>query len=70
MSLPSFPAIDLTNVLDDYLNKWVALSEDQTHVVGSGATLKEALDEAQRAGQQNPVVLFVPTVSGPHVLSR
>jgi len=61
-------AIDLTEILDPYLNKWVALSSDQTQVVGSGETPAEALAEAQRQGAVEPILLFVPTVSGPYVL--
>lgn len=60
--------IDLTKILAPYVNKWVALSEDQHRVVGSSETLKEALSEAQRKGETNTVVLFVPAISGPHVL--
>lgn len=62
--------IDLTTILEPYLNKWVALSSDQTKVVGSGDNLTEALSEAQRRGASQPVIMFVPAVSGPHVLSR
>ena len=60
--------IDLTNILDHYANKWVALSANQTHVIGSGMSLKEALDQAKQSGQRDPVVMFVPGISGPHVL--
>lgn len=61
--------IDLTEILAPYPNKWVALSEDQTQVVGSGTTLKEAIAEAHRKGEDDPVALFVPAISGPHVLA-
>ena len=60
--------IDLTGILEPYLNKWVALSKDQTIVVGSGDTLTEALQKAQRKGAEQPVIMFVPGISGPHVL--
>ena len=60
--------IDLTEILEPYLNKWVALSSDQTKVMGSGDNLTEALSEAQRKGATQPVVMFVPGVSGPHAL--
>ena len=63
------PAIDLTELLDPYLNKWVALSSDQTRVVGSGETPAEAIAEAQRQGAVDPILMFVPAVSGPYVLS-
>ena len=60
--------IDLTVILEPYLNKWVALSTDQTTVVGSGDTLTQALQEAQRKGAEQPVIMFVPGISGPHAL--
>lgn len=60
--------IDLTEILAPFPNRWVALSEDQSQVIGSGETLKDALAEAQRKGETKPVVLFVPGISGPHVL--
>lgn len=65
----SSQAIDLTEILDPYLNKWVALSSDQTQVVGSGDTPAEAIAEAQRQGAADPILMFVPAVSGPYVLS-
>ena len=68
--MPSIHPIDLTEILEPYLNKWVALSADQTTVVGSGNNLTEALSEAERNGATTPVIMFVPAVSGPHVLSR
>lgn len=61
-------AIDLTEILDPSLDKWVALSSDQTQVVGSGETPTEALAQAQRQGAVDPIRMFVPTVSGPYVL--
>lgn len=61
-------AIDLTEILDPYLDKWVALSSDQTRVVGSGETPAEAIAEAPRQGAADPILMFVPTVSGPYVL--
>ena len=61
-------AVDLTELLNAYLNKWVALSADRTKVIGSGVTLKEALDEALNKGVEDSVVTFVPAISSPHVL--
>ena len=68
--MPAQPskAIDLTEILEPYLNKWVALSADQTHVVGSGDSVPEALRAAHQIGEKEPVILFVPSISGPHVL--
>ena len=61
-------AIDLTTILEPYLNRWVALSANQTQVLGSGENISQALQEAYKKGEKEPVVLFVPSISGPHVL--
>ena len=66
---PQSNAIDLTNILEPYLNKWVALSANQSQVLGSGDTVAQAVQEAHQKGEKEPAVLFVPSISGPHVLS-
>lgn len=40
--------IDLSKILLPFENKWVALSEDQKEVLGSGKTLQEAEKEAKK----------------------
>lgn len=40
--------IDLSKLLLPYENKWVALSQDQKEVLGSGRTLKEAEKQAEK----------------------
>ena len=59
---------DLTTILEPYLNKWVALSADQTKVAGSGDNPKEALQEARQKGERSPILMFAPAISGPHAL--
>ena len=44
--------IDLSKKLLPYENKWVALSEDQKQVLGSGKTLKEAQKEAEKTNKK------------------
>ena len=39
---------------------WVAISEDQERVVGTGATIEEALQEAKRNGEKKPSIIGVP----------
>jgi hypothetical protein len=54
--------IDWTSLYEKYKGLWVALSEDDNEtVVGSGATAKEALDQAQGKGFINAAITFVPT---------
>ena len=64
----SVKPIDLTGVLKSYVNRWVALSSDQTRVEGSGTTPSEALADAKSHGETDPILLFVPAVSGAYVL--
>ncbi len=39
---------------------WVAISEDQERVVGTGATIEEALRQAKETGEKNPSIIGVP----------
>lgn len=68
MLSPERNTVDLTEILEPYLNRWVALSADQTRVVGSGNTPASAIEDAIRKGESSPIVMFAPAISGPHVL--
>ena len=57
--MPQLHPIDLSELLRPYQGKWVALSQDETQVLGSGATIDEALDEARRKGERQPIVIRV-----------
>ena len=46
--------IDWTRLFQEYRGQWVALMEDEQTVVGSGKTLREALDNADRNGHAQP----------------
>jgi urocanate hydratase len=39
---------------------WVAISEDQERIVGTGATIEEALQEAKQKGEKKPSIIGVP----------
>ena len=58
--MPEIHPIDLSELLRPYRGKWVALSQDETKVLGSGATIDEALEGAHREGEQQPIVIRVP----------
>ena len=53
-------AIDWTNLFEQYKGLWVALEDDERTVVGSGKTLKEALENAKDSGFSQPIVTRVP----------
>jgi len=42
------------------LNSWIALSEDESHVVAVGATYEEAVTESEKAGISDPVLVKIP----------
>jgi len=42
------------------LDSWIALSADETRLVGVGKTLEEALREAEKNGENDPLILMTP----------
>lgn len=42
------------------LNAWVALSDDESRVIASGATYQEVADELDRIGNESAVILKTP----------
>ena len=43
---------------------WVALSADESRVVGTGASYGEAVDRAEEQGEKNPILLMTPPSDG------
>ena len=48
-------------------NCWLALTQDNRTIVGRGETIQEAVDEAQRNGEGDPVLIWSPKVWAPAV---
>jgi hypothetical protein len=44
------------------LDKWIALSEDETKIVAVGSTYEEAVENSEIAGVSDPVLLKTPKV--------
>ena len=42
-------------------NSWIALSDDESAVVGTGSTYAEAVEDAARNGEIDPVLIKTPT---------
>lgn len=42
------------------LDSWVALSEDETHIVAVGKTYSEAAENSERVGFDDPVIVKIP----------
>jgi len=51
---------DWTNIYTNYKGLWVALSDDNETVVGSGQAPEQALDEAHAKGFANAAITYVP----------
>lgn len=52
---------DLSLVLKDApAGEWIALSFDQTRIMGHGETVADAVDAAKIAGENNPVLVKMP----------
>lgn len=52
---------DLSLVLRDApAGEWIALSFDQTRIMGHGQTVAEAVGAAKIAGEDNPVLIKMP----------
>ena len=41
-------------------DSWIALSEDESKLVGCGSTYREALDDARRNGEEDPLLIKTP----------
>lgn len=53
-------AIDWTKIYKKYKGLWVALKDDESTVIASGKTAKEALDKAYKKGYNNPILTRMP----------
>ena len=51
--------INLAPIVKDYPDKWVALSDDESTVLGVGDTAKEASQDAEAKGHLDYILFFV-----------
>jgi hypothetical protein len=47
-------------LLEAQPNSWIALSQDESRVVGRGGTYTEAVEEAERNGEVDPLLIRTP----------
>ena len=61
--------INMTKIWQKYKGLWVAMKHNNSRtVVGSGKTLKEAIDEAHNNGYKRPIMSFMhPDLLKPHI---
>jgi len=41
-------------------NSWVAFSNDESKLVGRGTTYDEAVDDAEKNGETDPILIKIP----------
>ncbi len=54
-------AKDWTKLYKKYKGLWVALDKDEETALGSGKTLKEALEQAHKKGYADPIMTRMPS---------
>ncbi len=47
-------------LMDAPPNSWIALSEDESRVVGKGSTYAEAVEMAELEGVEDPLLIKIP----------
>ena len=50
------------------LDRWIALSEDESHIVADGASFEEAAARAEEKGVSDPILIKTPEDWTPRVL--
>ena len=50
-------------------NSWVAFSSDESKLVACGATYSEAVEAAEKSGENDPVLVKIPNSWEPRVFS-
>ena len=58
MSATATPRLELLRAAP--LDTWIALSEDESKIVATGASYKEVVVNSERAGVSDPVILKTP----------
>lgn len=56
------PVIDLSKIIKEYRNKWVALTPDNKKFVASAVSLSQVLSIADKKGVKNPSVFKAPNI--------
>lgn len=59
---------DLSKILKDYSNVWLALNPNSMKVVATGREPKTALGKARKQGVENPVLTKAPKDYGTYIL--
>lgn len=65
-----FALTDMSEVLKGFEGKWVALSfrDGQIMVSGSGNSIEEAIEKASQKGEDDPILMKVPSEAMSYVV--
>jgi hypothetical protein len=58
--MSSRDAIRLELLRSAPLDSWIALSEDESRIVATGATYSEAAERSEHAGELDPLIIKTP----------
>lgn len=58
--MSSRDAIRLELLRSAPLGSWVALSDDESRIVATGATYSEVAERSERAGEPDPLIIKTP----------
>jgi len=65
---PMMSADDRVRILSEAKpNSWVAFSSDESKLVGRGATYSEAVEDAEKHGEPDPLLIKIPDTWEPRV---
>jgi len=56
--------VDLTEVPEDLQNKWVAIEDSTSEIIGHGESVLEAEQEAQKTGKEYFLLFLTPCTGG------
>ena len=59
--------VDLSHVLRNYENKWVALNRSETEVLAHGNSPEEVRSLALKKSSERPIVMLVPRFDADYV---
>lgn len=60
--------INMKKIAKKYAGLWVAIDREKSKPIASGVTLKEAVNEARKHGQSNPILTKVPSENLGYIL--
>ncbi len=59
--------IEWTKIYRRFKGLWIALGDDESTVLGSGKTAREALEKARKKGYEKPILTHMPDRLGTYI---